>query len=296
MPKEESAPPAIKLISMPFHLGRPGGGMAAGPETILHALDSADVGDLGTVGTATVPSVDDARGEIACIFEVNRRLSEEVAKTIAAGAFPLILSGNCNCCLGTVAGIPSPRTAAVWFDAHTDFNTADTTRSGFFDGMAAAVLTGETFNAMALSIPGFQPVFERDVIMAGVRDIEPHERERIETGAATWILGDEMRTAGAAALEASLRGLEPNHIYLHVDLDSIDSSEGRVNKYAAPGGPSLEQVCESIDATFATGKVRAAAVTAYDPESDGDGRALSCAVQVVRTIAAAARARPALTR
>ena len=262
--------------------------MAAGPETIRHALDSADVGELGTVVTSTVPAVDDDQSEIACIFEVNRRLSQEVAKTIAAGAFPLILSGNCNCCLGTVAGIPSPRTAAVWFDAHTDFNTAETTRSGFFDGMTAAVLTAQTFNAMALSIPGFRPMLERDLIMAGVRDIEPHEHEPIETGEATWILGDEMRTAGAAALGAPLRGLEPNDIYIHVDLDSIDASEGRVNKYAAPGGPSLKQVCESIEVTFATGKVRAAAVTAYDPESDGDGRALSCAVQVVRTIAAAA--------
>jgi len=281
---ENGAP--IKFITMPFHLGRPGGGMAAGPETILTALKETDRGDLAT---STIPPVDDDSSEVACIFEVNRRLAQEVAQTIRSGALPLILSGNCNCCLGTVAGMQSPRAGAVWFDAHTDFNTPDTTRSGFFDGMAAAILTGHAYSAMAASIPGFRPVLTGDVIMAGVRDFEAHERGQLTDFPATWILGDELRAAGADAISDALGGLESNDIYLHVDVDSIDASEGRANRYAAPGGPTLEQVCDSIEVIFATGKVRAVAVTAYDPESDRDGRALKCATAVVQTIDSAAR-------
>jgi len=274
---------------MPFHLGRTGGGLAAGPHAILQAVQEAGAkAGSGTFPTSTIPQVDDDRGEIACIFEVNRRLSEEVARTIATGAFPLTLSGNCSCCLGIVAGIGSPRAAVVWFDAHTDFNTPETTRSGFFDGMAAAVLTGHSFNAMASSIPGFRQVLEGDLVMAGVRDIEPHEPALIKASGATWIFGDGLRAAGSGALQAALRRLVPDDIYLHVDLDSIDASEGTPNRYAAPGGPTLAQVCDSIELIFATGKVRAAAITAFDPESDGDGRALRCATTVLRTIAAAA--------
>lgn len=274
------------LILMPFHLGRPGGGLAAGPETILKSLRAG--GDGFDAPAASISGVDDDRGEIACIFEVNRRLAREVGEALDAELFPLVLSGNCNCCLGIVAGIGSPHTAAVWLDAHTDFNTAETTRSGFFDGMAAAVMTGATFSAMAASIPGWQPVPANEVVMVGVRDFEPHEREHVETTGATWILGDEMRSAGGRALEDAVRSLESENIYLHFDLDAIDAAEGRANRYAAPDGPSLTQVCESIELVFATGKVRAAAVTAYDPTSDGDGRALSCATTVVKTIAAAA--------
>ena len=279
----------IKFITMPFHLGRPGGGMAAGPDAILGALKD---GVLDDADTATIPAVDDDRGEIACIFEVNRRLSEEVAETITSGAFPIVLSGNCNCCLGTVAGMRSARAGAVWFDAHTDFNTPDTTRSGFFDGMAAAILTGHAYKAMAASIPGFSPLLDRHVVMAGARDFEPHERDQLTAFTANWILGDELRDAGPDAIKDASQSLEPNDVYLHVDVDSIDAIEGGFNRYASPGGPTLKQVCDSIDAIFATGKVRAAAVTAYDPEWDTDGRALRCATEVVRTIAPASRRAP----
>ena len=277
----------IRLISMPFHLGRTGEGLAAGPDAILRGI-AGDHAVIDSIATSRIPAVEDDSSEIACIFEINRRLSREVASSLEAGSFPLVLSGNCSCCLGTVTGLRSPRPAVVWFDAHYDSNTADTTRSGFFDGMAGAVLTGHTFVGMAESIPGFRPVRDSDVIMAGVRDFEPHERDQLGEFPVTWILGDDLRAEGAAALDAPLRELEPADIYLHVDVDSIDAEEGRVNRYAAPGGPSLKQLCESIEAVFATGKVRSAAVTAYDPDSDPDGRGLNSATAVVRTITAAA--------
>ncbi|MES1193144.1 MAG: arginase family protein, partial [Solirubrobacterales bacterium] len=81
-------------------------------------------------------------------------------------------------------------------------------------------------------------------------------------------------TAAIAAL--------PQRLYLHVDLDVLDTSVGHANRYASPGGPSLETVLATIDATFDHATVLAAALTAYEPSADGDGTILAAA----RTIAA----------
>ena len=66
-------------------------------------------------------------------------------------------------------------------------------------------------------------------------------------------------------------------MYLHLDLDALDASEGRANEYAAPGGPSLHAYLAAVDAVFDRFTVVAAALTAYDPAADEDGRARTAA-------------------
>jgi arginase len=78
-----------------------------------------------------------------------------------------------------------------------------------------------------------------------------------------------------------------SRIYLHVDLDALDKSEGRANAYAAPGGPSLERLTQCVRAACERFTVAAAAITAYDPGADGDGRARAAARCVLSEIAAA---------
>ena len=84
-----------------------------------------------------------------------------------------MLSGNCNTAVGTIAGLDAADLSVVWFDAHADFNTPDTTNTGFTDGMGLAVTVGHCWKEMARCVPGFSAVAERDVVLAGVRAMEP---------------------------------------------------------------------------------------------------------------------------
>jgi arginase len=195
---------------------------------------------------------------------------------------PLVLAGACMSALGTVAGIGADDVGIVWLDAHADFDTPEDNESGFFDVMALSILTGTGWRALRESIPGFAPVPEDRVVLAGVRDLEPYQRARLGRSAVRVVPG-AFAVGDLAAALAQLRE-RASRVYLHVDLDVLDSRAGRANEYAAPGGPDAAAVVASVDAVFDAFEVAAAAVTAYDPAEDTNGRARDVARKVIGRI------------
>jgi arginase len=274
-----------RILCHPFHNGLEGVGMGAGPSRLLG--DAAFVDELRAADwrIETIEAPQAADPEIVRIAEADRRLARRVRAAAEEGAFPLVLAGNCNSCLGTVAGL-DPATAAVgvvWFDAHPDFDTPDRSL-GFFDGMGLAILTGNGWELLRATIPGFLPVAERDVVLVGVRDFEPHQRAPLEGSGLRVLAGSSFAPAElAGALDGLRRRI--HRVYLHIDLDALDPSEGRANRYAAEGGLSLLQLEEAIDLVFGSFQVAAAAITAYDPEVDEDGRMARSARRVLRAVA-----------
>jgi arginase len=275
--------PALELIAWPYHAGLRDVSMGLGATTL-----SADEGlraglaaaDL-SVTVETIPPVDESLPEVARIFALDRRLALRVGAACARGAFPLVLGGNCVSCLGTVAGAGAD--GVVWFDAHADFDTTDDNISGFTDVFGLAILTGTGWRALRETIPGFAPVPEERVVLAGVRDLEPYQRARLEASAVRTVPGAFEPGALAAALDGL--GGARDRIYLHVDLDALDSGVGRANPYAAPGGPSLGGLLDAIGAVFDRFEVTAAALTAYDPRVDDDGAIAAAARRIAALIA-----------
>jgi arginase len=155
--------------------------MGLGPTRLLDEdVSQQELEALGwRVRVDSVEPVEETRSEIARVFELDRRLAARVHTAIAEDAFPLVLAGNCNSCLGTVAGASAGGIGVVWFDAHADFDTPDDNLSGFLDVMGLAILTGSGWRGRE-TIPGFVPVHEEKVVLAGVRDLEPYQRARLE--------------------------------------------------------------------------------------------------------------------
>jgi arginase len=285
--------PALELIAWPYHAGLRDVSMGLGA-SVLAADAELRAGLAATdlsVTVETIPPVDESLPEVARIFELDRRLARRVAAASARGAFPLVLGGNCVSCLGTVAGAGAD--GVVWLDAHADFDTTDDNLSGFTDVFGVAILTGTGWRALRETIPGFAPVPEARVVLAGVRDLEPYQRERLAASAVRTVPG----AFDAAALAAALDALKSDvaRVYLHVDLDVLDVEVGRANPYAASGGPSLDAVLAGIDAVFARFEVAAAALTAYDPRLDGDG-AIADAARRIAVLVARHVAHQRLTR
>lgn len=278
----------LRLVSWPFHNGLKNVSMGAGPTRL--ASDPTLRAGLAEEGLNLsddeIRAVDESDPEIVRVIELIRRLAHRVRQTVADGAFPLVLAGNCNSCLGTTAGIGARNLGVVWFDAHADFDDPEENESGFFDVMGLAMLTGRGWRALRATIPGHRPIPERNVILAGVRDLERYQRRRLEQSELATIGGD----IELDRFEESVARLsrEVDRVYLHVDLDALDIRAARANKYAVPGGASVDRLSDCIRLASERLTVAAAAITAYDPSLDDDDRTLQAARRIAREIARAA--------
>ena len=162
------------MIAWPYHNGLRDVSMGAGAtrltgdELLRRAIEAAG----WRVCDDRVEPVDESGAEIALVIELVRRLAFRVRLAVEERAFPLVLAGNCNSCLGTVAGVGTQQLGVVWFDAHADFDDPSENTSGFFDVMGLAMLTGRGWQALRATIPNHAPIAEANVVLAGVRDLE----------------------------------------------------------------------------------------------------------------------------
>jgi len=181
----------------------PGG--ARGAESLGLALDP-DARLVGTPGNAHVADwSDDLRDSHGCLLEAGGQVED----MLAAGAFPVLTSSDCSICMTTFQAVVrhAPDVRVLWLDAHGDFNTPDTTPSGFLGGMCLAATCGR-WDA------GFAPALEPSrVLMCGVRDLDPGERVLVETAG--------VGVARPAEVSDVLRGAP---VYVHLDLDVLDPS------------------------------------------------------------------------
>jgi arginase len=265
-----------QIIAVPYDSGRRGERMGAGP---LRLLDAGLVGRLEDAGyPAHVCMVETASTlwptEINTAFDLARQIADRVREARGQGAFPLVLSGNClPAALGAWSG-SDDLSRVIWFDAHGDFNTPDTTISGFLDGMALATLTGHCWRALTATIGGFSPIPDTRVTLVGARDFDPLEARALADSGITLLSVHTL--LGTASPGIARTG----PTYVHVDLDVLDPSEGAMNGYVAPDGMSRSQLKEAMHAIVRRGQLRAASVTAFDPAVDSSGSSLDAALSV----------------
>ena len=216
--------------------------------------------------------------EIGTAFDLDRQLATAVAATLARGAFPLVLAGNCISSIGTLGGLCPGPTGVLWFDAHGDFNTPETTTGGFLDGMALAVATGRCWTGLAATVPGFIPVEEENVVLVGGRDLDAAEADLLHASPIRHLPPDTPAARIVEVVEAMARRVR--RLYVHVDLDVLDATEGRANGYVGGAGITLATLLTAILSLGERCPISAGAITAYDPSYDHDGRMCSAAFDV----------------
>lgn len=274
----------IQVILVPYDSGLKNFRMGNGPAYIANfGLRKRGLGGIRTKEVSIDTSLP---LEVGTTLQVARALASTVEDTIKRGRFPVVLAGGCMSSIGTLAGLGGPP-ALIWLDAHGDFNTPDTTVSGFFDGMALATATGRCWRRLTASVPGFRPVPESHAILVGARAFDPIERLLLKSSAIAVIEPLAVRNQGmAVALEPALKRLRERQarVYLHVDLDVLDVGEARANQFSCPGGLTLSEVLDTVRLVQQHFSLAAVAITAYDPVQDHDNKALSAATEIVSLV------------
>ena len=276
----------VQLLVVPYDSALRNVRMGAGPARLLAAGLPQRLREAGhRVGTTEVLAPEGSRpAEIRTAFELDRRLAFHAAAARAKGALPITLAGNCNTAVGTIAGLGDGPTAVLWFDAHGDFHTPESTTSGFLDGMALGLVTGRCWGRMAASVPGFVPVAEENVVLVGGVDLDPPEAELLAVSGVTHLSPAEAVAGGLAAALAPL-ARRTRQLYVHVDLDVLDGSEGRANEYAGGPGLSLDDLLALLGEAARHCRIAAAAATAYDPAYDPGGTICRAGLRVVGAVA-----------
>ena len=179
------------------------------------------------------------------------KVADQVAQAAERGTSPVVLSGDCTTALGTMAGLQHAGIDAgiVWFDAHGDLQTLETTASGYLGGLPLRLLLGYRPALIAAGLK-LHPVAEQHVTLVGARDLDPPE--------AAYLAGAPIRRAEVAGFGAA--ALPGGPLYVHLDLDVIDPADLPGLRFPAPGGPDPGQVADALRMLLATGRIAAVGI------------------------------------
>ncbi|MEM4780937.1 MAG: arginase, partial [Halalkalicoccus sp.] len=273
----------INVIGVPLDYGADRRGVDMGPSAIRYAGLAAELaasgrtctdrGDLG-VPRAEERDPDAARPEsgpakfVREVRDVCERLSGTVAETLADGGFPLVLGGDHSVAIGTMQG--SSRDAEVgvlWFDAHGDFNTPETSPSGNVHGMplAAALGHGSFAETPWANAPGIDP---ENVALVGLRSLDEKERVAIRDSPVTAYTMSDIDDRGITAvteeaLSVATDGTRGTHISL--DLDWLDPKEAPGVGTPVRGGVTYREAHAALELVARSDTLRSLEVVEVNP-------------------------------
>ena len=226
-----------------------------------------------------------------------------VSKNERDGYFTIGLYATCPSMPGMVAGLEHSgangrplRIGMLWLDAHPDFNTPETTRSGSMGGMPVAIATGRALKNLRLDATLDPPLRDEDVVMGAVRVWDPLERDMLDHSKIQQLSADDIRHM-TPAVWAQLDRLnaQVDKIYVHVDMDVLDASEVPKHYCPVPGGPSSQELAALFERIFARYPKAVAIGFATIPPSDPGGLSIAALnrmiVGAVKGVEARQRAR-----
>lgn len=222
-----------------------------------------------------IPALPDG-DEQAQMSVIHRPLADWVAETARQGSRPVSLAGDCCTSIPVLAGLQRAGLdpTLIWFDAHGDFNTWETSPSGFLGGMPLAMLTGRGEQRLCEAV-GLRPLPDSQIILTDARSLDPGEREAV-AGSQLTHLRD--------VTELLAYPLPENPIWVHFDVDVLSPEDAPAMSYLTPGGPSASTLEEVFRYLAGTGKVIALSVSAWNPALDVDGKSQKVCMGLVETL------------
>ncbi len=229
-------------------------------------------GEDWVVNSPTLPGGDQG----ARMSAIHSALADFVAESVARGDRPVSIAGDCSPAIGVLAGQQRAGVdpSLIGFDAHGDFNTWETTPSGFLGGMPLAMLVGRGEQTMPAAV-GLETLPEASVFLTDARDLDPAEREAV-------LASDVVHLTGVGDLiEYPLPG---GLLYVHFDVDVATPEEAPAQHYPAPGGPSSSIVEAVFRRLAGSGQVMAVSASSWNPKLDEDGSSQKVCMSLLETL------------
>lgn len=276
----------IVLVGAPMDCGKARKGCLMGPDAyrtagLARALGTLghNVTDLGDV-TADRNAVAERPGLVNLSETIGwtTALMREADSAMAQG-LPIFLGGDHALSLGTLPGVTAHAARqgrpqfVLWLDAHSDFNTLETTESGNLHGTPLAYATGQRgfdgFPALDAIVPagqtcilGLRSVDEAERVLMKKTDVRGYDMRAIdESGIAALLLPflDDVAQAGGA-------------LHVSLDVDFIDPSHAPAVGTTVPGGATVREAHLVMELLCDSGLMTSLDLVELNPMLDERGR------------------------
>lgn len=289
----------LSIIGMPMDLGQMRRGVDMGPSAIRYAgineklndfFDQIDdLGDIQIGRPAVVIDPDSKLRNLELIAEKSVKLAEQVDEVISNGSFPLVLGGDHSIAIGTLTGVSKhyKNLGVIWYDAHGDLNTAETSPTGNIHGMPLAVSLGLGHNAL-IDLGGYSPkVKPEHVVIIGARSLDDGERALIkEKGIKVYTMHEIDRLGMAKVMEETITYLKEktDGVHLSLDLDGLDPNDAPGVGTPVIGGISYRESHLAMEMLAEAQIITSAEFVEVNPILDEKNKTAMVAVELMASL------------
>jgi len=259
-------------ILVPFLMGQRREGLSR-----VHQIDSHSW-DILQIPDCSATEIADSNEKLRRMGSIYALLSEKVKDVVQHGLVPVSISGDCVSTLGVLGGLQKAGKEPeriLWLDAHGDFHTWATSQTQYIGGMPLAMLVGrgERLAPFAGTI-GVKPYPERQIILSDGRDLDPGEREALQSS-----------QIGRCDIADIFQHLRPHEsLYLHWDTDVINAQrEMPALKYHVQEGPSTSAIC-ALFKQLREKNIMAISVSAWHEEKDQENKTARVCLNLLKAL------------
>jgi arginase len=289
----------LSIIGMPMDLGQMRRGVDMGPSAIRYAgvnerlkplFDEIhDMGDIAIGRPEVVIDKESNLRNLDLVAEKSSLLAEKVDEVIQSGSFPLVLGGDHSIAIGTLAGVSKHYSSlgVIWYDAHGDLNTAETSPSGNIHGMPLAVSLGIGHRSLT-ELAGYTPkVKPENVVIIGARSLDEGEKDLIkEKGIKVYTMHEIDRLGMAKVMEETITYLKDktDGVHLSLDLDGLDPHDAPGVGTPVMGGISYRESHLAMEMLEESGIVTSAEFVEVNPILDDKNKTAQAAVALMGSL------------
>lgn len=286
----------VRIIGVPMDLGQNRRGVDMGPSAARYAGLKARLEQLGhqvfDEGNVPVPNpeeevVEGKARRLKAVTAVCENIFQFGSECVQKGDFAIYLGGDHSISMGSVAAAAQHHSLGlIWIDAHSDFNTPETSPSGNIHGMPVAALVGDGAEKLVnIGYPGrkLQPT---QIVQIGIRDLDTGERERLtHSGISVFTMRhvDELGIA-AVARQALERLRHVDRIHVSLDMDSLDPDEAPGVGTAVPGGLTYREAHLLMEIFGDSGRVHSLDIVEINPILDDRNKTAELAVGLAASL------------
>ncbi|AGK51938.1 arginase [Bacillus sp. 1NLA3E] len=289
----------ISIIGMPMDLGQLRRGVDMGPSAMRYAgmierlktlqYEIDDLGDIPIGRPEVVVRKDTNLRNLELVAEKSELLAKRVDEVVSAGSFPLVLGGDHSIAIGTLSGVAKhyQNLGVIWYDAHGDLNTAETSPSGNIHGMPLAISIGighPTLTEIAGYCPKIKP---ENIVIIGARALDDGEKVLIkEKGIKVYTMHEVDRLGMTKVMEETIDYLKDktDGVHLSLDLDGLDPNDAPGVGTPVIGGISYRESNLAMEMLSEANIITSAEFVEVNPILDEKNKTATVAVSLMGSL------------